>query len=141
MLVRLRIIVSGALCALALTGAGRAAPPAGAERVTPLLRAPLADVPGRALTAVVVDYPPGGVSASHHHAGSVFAFVVSGAIRSENSATGGVRIYRAGEAFFEPAGSVHRVSANASAVRPARLLAIFVAPAGATLTTPQRRGR
>jgi len=40
--------------------------------------------------------------ASHRHAGSVFAYVLSGAIRSENSATGPVKIYKAGESFFEP---------------------------------------
>jgi quercetin dioxygenase-like cupin family protein len=38
-----------------------------------------------------------------HHAGSVFAYVLSGAIRSENSATGPVKVYKAGESFFEPA--------------------------------------
>ena len=94
----------------------------------------LPNVPGKTLSAVVVNYPPGGKSASHHHAGSVFAFVLSGAIRSENSATGPARIYRAGESFFEPPGSTHSISENACATEPASLLAVFVADDDAKLT-------
>ncbi|MGH8071895.1 MAG: hypothetical protein ACRERE_43010 [Candidatus Entotheonellia bacterium] len=59
--------------------------------------------------------------------------MLSGAIRSENSATGPVRVYKAGESFFEPAGSRHFVSENASATEPASLLAVFVADDGAQL--------
>jgi len=106
---------------------------AGHEAV--LASEPLANIPGQQLTAVIVRYPPGGASPRHHHAGSVFAYVISGAIRSENSATGPARVYSAGESFFEPAGSEHTVSANASATEPAALLAVFVAERGAQLTT------
>jgi len=38
------------------------------------------NLPGKNLTAVLVTYPPGGKSGKHHHAGIVFAFVISGAI-------------------------------------------------------------
>ena len=101
----------------------------------PVFSGPLPNVPGKTLTAVLVDYPPGAASPRHRHAGSVFAFVVSGSIRSENSATGPARVYKAGEGFFEPPGSEHLVSANASDRKPARLLAVFVADDGAQLTT------
>jgi quercetin dioxygenase-like cupin family protein len=95
----------------------------------------LPNVPGKSVTAILVSYPPGGKSGKHHHAGSVLAFVVSGEIRSENSATGPARVYKAGESFFEPPGSEHLVSENASATEPASLLAIFIADDGAELTT------
>ena len=95
----------------------------------------LPNVPGKTLTAAVVSYVPGGKSPSHRHAGSVFAFVLSGQIRSENSVTGPARVYKAGESFFEPAGSEHLVSENASTTEPASLLAVFVADDGAKLTT------
>lgn len=115
------------------------APPAtGADAgatVNPVLSAALPNVPGKAVTAVVVSYGPGGRSPKHHHAGSVFAYVLSGAIRSETSTGGGVKVYHAGEAFFEPPGSEHLVSENASSTEPARLLAVFVAARGAHLTT------
>jgi len=65
----------------------------------------LGNVPGKNLTAIVVSYAPGGKSGAHRHAGSVFAYVLSGAIRSENSATGTAKVYKAGKSFFEPPGS------------------------------------
>ena len=106
------------------------------ERVRKLFEGKLAHVPGHTLTAEVVDYPPDGKSSVHHHAGSVFAYVLKGKIRSQNSATGAARIYKTGETFFEPAGSAHLVSENASASEPASLLAIHVAADGAVLTKP-----
>jgi quercetin dioxygenase-like cupin family protein len=107
-------------------------------QVKPVLSAKLPNVPGKSLTAVVVSYAPGGRSPQHHHAGSVFAYVLSGAIRSENSATGPAKVHQAGESFFEPPGSEHLVSENASATEPASLLAVFVAEDGAKLTTFDR---
>lgn len=95
----------------------------------------LPNVPGKRLTAVVVTYAPGAKSARHHHAGSVWAYVLSGSIRSQNSATGPTRIYQAGECFFEPPGSEHVVSENASATEPASLLAVHITDDRAQLTT------
>jgi quercetin dioxygenase-like cupin family protein len=96
----------------------------------------LPNVPGKTLTGIHVTYAPGGKSSPHFHAGSVYAYVLSGQIRSENSATGPARVYSAGEGFFEPPGSEHKVSENASDSEPATLLAIFVADDGATLSRP-----
>jgi quercetin dioxygenase-like cupin family protein len=124
-----------AMAVVALAVAGATAAYAEGDKVTPVRSEKLPNVPGKSLTAVVVNYAPGGKSASHHHAGSVFAYVLSGSIRSENSATGPARVYKAGESFFEPPGSEHLVSENASATEPASLLAIFVADDGAQLTT------
>ncbi|HEX6013750.1 MAG TPA: cupin domain-containing protein [Geminicoccaceae bacterium] len=107
---------------------------AGAQ-VMPVRSEKLPNVPGKSVTAILVSYAPGGKSPAHHHAGSVLAYVLSGAIRSENSATGPAKVYQAGESFFEPPGSEHLVSENASATEPASLLAIFVADDGAQLTT------
>ena len=95
----------------------------------------LLNVPGKKITVTVVSYAPGQKSGSHHHPGSVVAYVLSGAIRSENSATGPVKVYKAGESFFEPPGSRHLVSENASEKEPATLLAVHVADDGAHLTT------
>jgi len=103
-------------------------------RTGPAFSAKLPNVPGKSITGIVVHYAPGGRTPEHHHAGSVMAYVLSGAIRSENSATGPARVYRAGESFFEPPGSVHLVSANASETEPASLLAIFIADDDAQLT-------
>ncbi len=100
----------------------------------PVFSEKLPNVPGKTLTGVLVKYAPGGKSASHAHAGSVYAYVLSGKIRSENSVTGPVRVYSAGEGFFEPPGSTHSISENASDTEAASLLAIFIADDGAQLT-------
>ena len=129
---------AAAIVATSISLAGVAVADDGAETVKPVIAEKLPNVPGKTVTAVLVSYAPGGKSVKHHHAGSVLAFVVSGSIRSENSATGPSRIYRAGEAFFEPPGSEHLVSENASATEPASLLAVFVADDGAVLKTDDR---
>ena len=104
------------------------------DDVRPVTTEKLPNVPGKSITAIVVNYAPGAKSDKHHHAGSVLAYVLSGEIRSENSATGPARVYKAGETFFEPPGSEHLISENASATEPASLLAIFIADHGAELT-------
>ena len=64
----------------------------------------LPNVPGKTLTGIHVTYAPGGKSSAHAHAGSVYAYVLSGKIRSENSVTGPrARVLGRGR-FFRAAG-------------------------------------
>jgi quercetin dioxygenase-like cupin family protein len=125
-LARGRALAVGALSVQQAMGAA-------GETVTPVFSEALPNLPGNSLTAVVVDYAPGGASGSHRHAGSVFAYVLDGAIRSQLD-DGSEMVYQAGESFFEKPGTHHAVSANASTTEPARLLAIIVAETGATPT-------
>jgi quercetin dioxygenase-like cupin family protein len=124
-----------ALCAgLALAGAADVfASASHGDKVTLVSSEALPNLPGQRLTTVLVEYEPGGKSHAHHHAGSVMAYVLQGSIRSQLKG-GEVRVYHAGETFFEPPGAEHLVSENASATEPASLLAIFVAPDSAKLT-------
>jgi quercetin dioxygenase-like cupin family protein len=108
------------------------------ERVTPVFERAIPNIPGKSLAVLVVDYAPGGKSASHRHAGSAFIYaqVLSGAVRSQVNDEP-ARVCRAGENWFEAPGSRHRVSENASATEPARLLAVVVVDEGdRPLTTP-----
>jgi quercetin dioxygenase-like cupin family protein len=94
-------------------------------------------VPGKSIVGVVVTYPPGGATPAHRHAPSAFivGYVLSGAIRSQAD-DGDARVYHAGETWTEEPGAHHRISENASATEPARLLAIFIVDPGDTeLTT------
>lgn len=91
-------------------------------------------LPGQRITLRLVEIPPGGSSPTHRHAGSVAVFVLSGAIRSQLQGQAPA-VYRAGESFFEPPGATHLLSENPSASEAARILAIFIAGDGATLTT------
>jgi quercetin dioxygenase-like cupin family protein len=133
---RIGVLTAGLLAILAiLAGAKLEAGEDSGEEMKQVASEKLPNVPGKSITAIVVSYAPGGKSVKHHHAGSVLAYVLSGEIRSESSATGPAKVYKAGETFFEPPGSEHLVSENASATEPASLLAIFIADDGAELTT------
>jgi len=87
--------------------------------------------PPREITLVEVNYPPDTGSPPHQHANGVMAYVVSGSIASKVG-DAPEQTYHAGEAWWEPVGAVHRVSRNASSTEPATLLAIYIAPTGAT---------
>jgi quercetin dioxygenase-like cupin family protein len=105
-----------------------------AGQVIPVASYPLANVPGKRVTVVRVIYGPGGFTRPHYHAGTVTAYIVRGAIKSQLQG-GPLETFTPGQTFFEPPGAVHMVSANASATEDAELLAIFVADEGAQLTT------
>jgi quercetin dioxygenase-like cupin family protein len=94
---------------------------------TPIFQQSIPNIPGKSLKSVLVNYPPGAKSTSHHHAKSafIFAFVLSGSIRSQVNDEP-VKIYKAGESWSESPGAHHKVSENASATEPAQLLAVFV---------------
>jgi quercetin dioxygenase-like cupin family protein len=124
------VLTAGGMSVVQLVVADEAKP----VTARPVAAEALPNVPGKKLTVLQVSYQPGAKSASHAHAGSVFAYVLSGKIRSEVSTLGPAKVYEAGEGFFEAPGSVHRVSENASDTEPASLLAIFVADEGAQLT-------
>ena len=94
----------------------------------------LPNVAGKRVTIVRVFYGPGGFTRPHRHAGSVTAYITKGEIRSQLGG-GPVETFAVGQSFFEPPGSTHLVSANASSTEPAELIAVFVADEGAQLTT------
>jgi quercetin dioxygenase-like cupin family protein len=97
-----------------------AAPPGGAASIgegateKQILSEKLPNVPGKTLTVIEVDYRPGGFSAPHRHpaSGFVFAYVLSGTVRSQIEGEP-LRVYRAGQSWTEPPNSHHLVSANA----------------------------
>ena len=90
---------------------------------------------GWSVTAVEVNYGPGGASNAHRHPGLTFAYVLEGEIVSK---VGGEpeKTYATGEMWMETPGQLHAVSRNASSTKPARLLAILLAEKGKPLTTP-----
>ncbi len=97
-----------------------------AEMVKTAFKHAIANVPGKNLTAVVVNYAPGAKSSPHRHGQAfVVAYVLSGAIRSKVD-DGKEQVFRAGENWTEAPGAHHVVSENASDAESASLLAIFV---------------
>nr|WP_314578106.1 cupin domain-containing protein [uncultured Pseudomonas sp.] len=110
------------------------------ENVVPNFSQSIPNIPGKSVVAVEVYYPPGGHSAPHRHADSAFiyAYVVSGSIRSQVEGQP-IRVYKAGESFAEEPGAHHLLGANASSTEPAKLLAVFVVDSDdEKLTTPDK---
>ena len=137
----MRIVQGVAALLLGMTAlSAAAAHGAVQESVRPAFTQAIPNLPGKTLTSVIVSYPPGVSSSPHTHARSayIYAFVISGAIRSKVD-DGPAMVYRAGESWSEAPGAHHVVSENASATVPASLLAVFIADTGDTsLTTPDK---
>lgn len=78
-------------------------------------------------TVLEVVFEPGQKDYPHQHPGPVFGYVLEGeyehAINDE-----AVKTYKAGETFYEPSGSVHRVARNKSDQVRARLVAVILHP-------------
>jgi quercetin dioxygenase-like cupin family protein len=109
-------------------GAATESKPLGAHALT-------APFEGWTGTMLEVTYPPGARSASHQHPGPTFGYVVKGsilwAINGEPAKT-----LTAGQTFFEPLGSIHSTSANASATEPAVISVVIVGRTGEPLSKP-----
>jgi len=131
---RIRSVWLGAITLIIAAGAAAIGYAAGSSHPHVVFSHALSNPPGKTLTAVVVDYPPGAKSKPHRHAGVVFAYVLAGAVRSQVNDEA-PHVYQAGESFFEDLNAHHAISENASETEPARLLAVLVADTGATLTT------
>lgn len=90
---------------------------------------------GWEVTASEIKVPPGRVGTPHHHPGFVLVYVLEGAMVTKISGQPETT-YTAGQMFYEPPGSTHEVSRNASQTQPARFLAMIFAKKGLPQVTP-----
>jgi quercetin dioxygenase-like cupin family protein len=95
------------------------------EKVTVLQDELLKNVPGKKAMMIEIDYKPRQSSIAHKHEGTAMAYVISGSITSQVKGEKAIT-YKAGQYWYEPAGSEHLVSKNASATKPAKLLVFMV---------------
>jgi quercetin dioxygenase-like cupin family protein len=96
---------------------------------------PPVSLAGWKMTALEITYAPGQVDRAHRHIGFVFGYVLEGDLRFK--VDGGEEItYHTGQMFYEKPGTVHRVSANASATKPCRFLAMVFVDKTKPLTEP-----
>src|SRR3546814_1540450 len=104
-----------AICAAVAIAGSAVAHDVQTETVVPKFDQAIPNIPGKSLVVVEVDYAPGAASPSHTHAKSAFiyAYVLSGEIESQVN-DGEVRIYKAGESWFESPNARHQISRNAS---------------------------
>ena len=128
------IAIAIAAAGLALATGARADAPE-AVRVVPLLTQALADLPGKEVEMLTVEYLPGGASLPHRHDAHVFVYVLEGTMTMQ-VAGGPARTLGPGEVFYESPGDVHQVSANASPTQPARFLVVALKDRGRALSRP-----
>lgn len=95
------------------------------EKITVLQEQLLKNAPGKKAMMIEVDYKPGQSSIAHKHEGTAMAYVLDGEVISQVKGEQAIT-YKKGQFWYEPAGSEHLVSKNASATKPARLLVFMV---------------
>jgi quercetin dioxygenase-like cupin family protein len=97
---------------------------------------------GKAASATVVEvtFEPGQKDSPHRHTGPVFGYVLEGeyehALDDEP-----VKKYKAGDTFYEPSGSVHRMARNPSGKTRTRLLAVILHSRDTNETTVPEKGK
>ncbi|HEX2011172.1 MAG TPA: cupin domain-containing protein [Roseateles sp.] len=123
-------LLAGLLAGLAPSFPVQAHDRADAETVTPLQQRPLPGLAGKQAVLALVHYAPGQASEAHLHAGPVFAYVLEGEVVSQLDGEPPVT-YKAGQSWYEAPRRPHLVSRNASADKPAKLLAWLILDEGA----------
>ncbi|MFJ4494485.1 cupin domain-containing protein [Pseudomonas atacamensis] len=112
-----------AALAFTLTASAMAHDPS--EKITVLQEQLLKNAPGKKAMMIEVDYQPGQSSIAHKHEGTAMAYVLDGEVISQVKGEQAIT-YKKGQFWYEPAGSEHLVSKNASSTKPAKLLVFMV---------------
>jgi len=107
-------------------------------KVTPVMMKSLADIPGKQLVVLTVEYAPGGADAPHRHNADAVVYVLEGSV-IEQVKGGKPDTLTAGQTFYERPSDIHIVGRNASQTEPAKLLAILVKKTGAPAVVPVKQ--
>src|SRR5215510_222424 len=103
--------------------------------VNPLMLKELADIPGKEMLMITVDYPPGAVDPVHRHDAHAFVYVLQGSIVMQ--VQGGKEVTLApGQTFYEGPNDVHTVGRNASTTEPAKFIVILLKKKGVDVVLP-----
>ena len=95
----------------------------------------LADISGKEVVMITVEFPPGGSDPVHRHDAHGFIYVLEGSVVMQ--VKGGEEVtLTPGQTFYEGPDDVHVVGRNASKTRPAKLLAVLVKGKGAPILVP-----
>ena len=103
--------------------------------VTRLMQKDVAELPGRELLMVSVEYPPGSVDPVHRHDAYALVYVLEGAIVMKLKGGKEVTLTR-GQTFYEGPNDVHTVGRNASRTKPAKFVVVFLKKKGAPVLLP-----
>jgi quercetin dioxygenase-like cupin family protein len=104
-------------------------------KVTSLLSKDLPDFPGKEMSMITVEYPPGGSDPVHRHNAHGMIYVLEGTIVMQ--VKGGKEVtLKPGQTFYEGPDDIHTVGRNASKTKPAKFLVVFIKEKGAPILTP-----
>ena len=103
--------------------------------VRSLMSRDLAGDPGRELSMLTIEYPPGNVDPVHTHHAQALVYVLEGTIVMQVRGGAPVTLVP-GQTFYEGPDDVHIVGRNASATAPAKFLVFLVKDKGAPILTP-----
>jgi quercetin dioxygenase-like cupin family protein len=103
--------------------------------VRTLMSQDLAGVPGREISMITVEYPPGASTPVHTHDAQALVYVLEGSIVMQVRGRPPVTL-APGQTWSEGPDDVHVVSRNASNSAPAKYLVFMVRDKGAPILTP-----
>jgi quercetin dioxygenase-like cupin family protein len=143
--VRYRTFLALAFCGAIVVGGLTLAQQTGKGQVTSIQlsqRNIIEKLDGKDASATVreVTFEPGQKDSPHRHTGPVFGYVLEGEYEHAMDDEP-VKTYKAGETFYEPSGSLHRVARNPSGKTRTRLLAVIVHPREAKEVTVREKGK
>jgi quercetin dioxygenase-like cupin family protein len=103
--------------------------------VKPLMSKDLADIPGKEMLMITVEYPPGYVGDIHRHDAHSIVYVLEGSVVM--GVRGGKEVtVTPGQTFYEGPNDVHTVGRNASTTTPAKLVVVLLKKEGADVVLP-----
>jgi quercetin dioxygenase-like cupin family protein len=103
--------------------------------VTELMTKALADIPGKEVLMITVDYAPGGADPIHRHDAHAFVYVLEGSIVMQ--VEGGKEVtLKPGDTFYEGPDDLHTVGRNASKTQPAKFVVVLVKKQGVPALLP-----
>jgi quercetin dioxygenase-like cupin family protein len=104
-------------------------------KVTPLMSKDLPEVPGKEVSMITVEYPPGSVDPIHRHNAHAFVYVLEGTIVMQ--VKGGKEVtLTPGQTFYEGPDDIHIVGRNASSTKPAKFVVMLIKDKGAPVLVP-----
>lgn len=93
--------------------------------LTMIMNKDLANIPGKEVIMLTVDYKPGEVETPHKHEAHAFVYVLEGEIVM--AVKGGKELTLSpGQSFYEGPDDIHTVGRNASKTKPAKFLVLML---------------
>jgi quercetin dioxygenase-like cupin family protein len=106
-------------------------------KVTQLMSKDMANLSGKEVLMVTVEYPPGSSDPIHRHNAYGFIYVLEGSIVMQ--VRGGKKMtLTPGQTFYEGPDDVHIIGRNASQTKPAKFVVFFVKDKGAPILVPAK---